>query len=146
LCAGKRQYNAAIQHYDQTIRLRRDWAEPFAARGAAAADTGGHRKRQHLGYRPRVNPKTSRRFPLAQTFNLNRKTNSSVHLRTLHPSALPFSDKGHVLSDFYSGAIGLPVASVTDFCSGDFTLAARSAKVLHRQILHQKVAVAVGLG
>jgi len=47
----------------------------------------GHREHQHLGYRPRVNPKTSRRFPLAHTFNLNRKTNPSVQLRALHPPA-----------------------------------------------------------
>jgi hypothetical protein len=48
---------------------------------------GWHRKRQHLRYRPRVDPKTPRRFPPAHTFNLNRKTNSSVKLHALHPPA-----------------------------------------------------------
>jgi hypothetical protein len=38
---------------------------------------GWHRKRQHLRYRPRVDPKTPRRFPPAHNFNLNRKTNLS---------------------------------------------------------------------
>ena len=44
-----------------------------------------HRKRQHLGHRPRVNPKAPRRLPLAHTFNLNRKTHPSVKLHALHP-------------------------------------------------------------
>src|SRR5262249_9141218 len=65
---------------------------------------GGYRKPQHLGHRPRVNPKTPRRFPLAHTFNLNRITNPSVKLHALHPRPLPLSDKGHLLPDFYSGA------------------------------------------
>src|SRR6516225_4831177 len=60
------------------LRARRRPPPPIA---------GGHRERQHLGYRPRVNPKTSRRFPLAHTFNLNRKTNPSVQLHALHPPA-----------------------------------------------------------
>src|SRR5262249_1007827 len=47
----------------------------------------GYRKPQHLGHRPRVNPKTPRRFPLAHTFNLNRITNPSVKLHALHPPA-----------------------------------------------------------
>src|SRR5216683_1421333 len=46
-----------------------------------------HRKRQHLRDRPRVDPKTSRRFPPAHTFNLNRKPYLSVKLHTLHPPA-----------------------------------------------------------
>jgi hypothetical protein len=58
-----------------------------ARRRPPPAIPGGHRERQHFGYRPRVNPKTSRRFPLAHTFNLNRKTNSSVQLHALHPPA-----------------------------------------------------------
>jgi len=33
---------------------------------------------QHLGNRPRVDPKLTRRFPAAQTLNLNRKTNLSI--------------------------------------------------------------------
>ena len=80
----------------------------FGRAGGRRRYPGGTEKRQHLGYRPRVNPKMSRRFPLAHTFNLNRKTNSSVQLHALHPPPLPLSDKGHLLPDFYSGATGLP--------------------------------------
>src|SRR5215472_14809284 len=55
---------------------------------------GRHRKRQHLGHRPRVNPKTPRRLPLAHHFNLNRKTNPSVRLHALHPPApVPFRQR-----------------------------------------------------
>jgi hypothetical protein len=59
----------------------------FGRAGGRRRYPGGTEKRQHLGYRPRVNPKMSRRFPLAHTFNLNRKTNSSVQLHALHPPA-----------------------------------------------------------
>src|SRR5262245_7186340 len=44
---------------------------------------GRHRKRQHLGHRPRVDPKTPRRCPPAYPFNLNRKTNLSVQIHAL---------------------------------------------------------------
>jgi hypothetical protein len=46
---------------------------------------GGTEKRQHLGHRPRVNPKTPRRLPLAHPFDLNRKTNPSVKLHAPCP-------------------------------------------------------------
>src|SRR6516162_6078876 len=69
---------------------------------------GRHRERQHLGYRPGVNPKTSRRFPLAHTFNLNRKTNPRYSSTPFIPRPLPLSDKGHLPPDFYSGATRLP--------------------------------------
>src|SRR5215470_2282151 len=90
------------------------------APAAAAADTGGHRERQHLGYRPRVNSKTSRRFPLAHTFNLNRKTNPSVQLHALHPPAPAAFRQGHLLPDFYFGATGLPGRFSEGFFSSDF--------------------------
>jgi hypothetical protein len=51
------------------LRTRRRPASPVPGR---------HRKRQHLGHRPRVNPKTTCCFPPARPFNLNRKTNLSV--------------------------------------------------------------------
>ena len=60
------------------LRTRRRPASPVPGR---------YRKRQHLGYRPRVDPKTPRRFPPAHPFNLNRKTNPSVKLHALHPPA-----------------------------------------------------------
>ena len=50
------------------LRSRRRPAPPVPRR---------HRKRQHLRHRPRVDPKTPRRFPPAYPFNLNRKTNLS---------------------------------------------------------------------
>src|SRR4051794_21978574 len=58
-----------------------------ARRRPAPPVPGWHRKRQHLGYRPRVDPKLTRRFPPAQTFNLNRITNLSIELHALHPPA-----------------------------------------------------------
>src|SRR5262249_39337227 len=64
-------------------------------------------KRQHLRYRPRVDPKAPRRFPPAHTFNLNRKTNLSVKLHALHPSAPAAFRQRPSLPDFYSGATGL---------------------------------------
>src|SRR5215213_572928 len=48
---------------------------------------GRHRKRQHLGHRPRVDPITTRRFPPTYTLNLNRVTNLSIELHALHPPA-----------------------------------------------------------
>ena len=60
------------------LRTRRRPAPPVPGR---------HRKRQHLRHRPRVDPKTTRRFPPAHSFNLNRITNLSVKLHALHPSA-----------------------------------------------------------
>ena len=87
----------------------------IAVNGSSFGRAGGrlrryrrHRKRQHLGYRPRVDPKTPRRLPPAHTFNLNRKTNPSVKLHALHPPAPAAADKGHLLPDFYSGPTGLP--------------------------------------
>ena len=62
------------------IQLRTRWRP-------APPVPGWDRKRQHLRYRPRMDPKTPRRCPLTQTLNLNRKTNLSVKLHVLHPPA-----------------------------------------------------------
>jgi len=64
-----------------------EWVELRTRRRPAPPVPGRHRKRQHLRYRPRVNPITPRRFPPAHTLNLNRITNLSVKLHTLHPPA-----------------------------------------------------------
>ena len=80
------------------LRTRRRPAPPVSGRD---------RKRQHLGYRPRVNPKPPRRFPPAQTLDLNRITNPRIKLHALHPPAPAASDKGYLLPEFYSGATGL---------------------------------------
>src|SRR5215471_7451414 len=103
------------------LRTRRRPAPPVS---------GGHRKRQHLGHRPRIDPKAPRRFPLAHTFDLNRKTHPSVKLHALHPPAPAASDKGHLLPDFYSGATGAtPAASVRDLCSGAYNARHQHAAV-----------------
>ncbi len=56
---------------DKRVQLR-------TYRRPAPPVSGRHRKRQHLRHRPRVDPKTTRGFPPAYPFNLNRKTNLSV--------------------------------------------------------------------
>jgi hypothetical protein len=87
-----RQQNP-VDNADERVELR-------AGRRSTPPVSGRHRKRQHLRYRPRVDPKAPRRFPPAQTFNLNRKTNLSVKLHALHPRPLPLSDKGHSAAGF----------------------------------------------
>src|SRR5258705_9534401 len=64
-----------------------EWVELRTRRPPAPPVPGRHRKRQHLRYRPRVNPITPRPFPPAHTLNLNRITNLSVKIHTLHPPA-----------------------------------------------------------
>jgi hypothetical protein len=66
------------------LRTRRRPAPPVPGR---------YRERQHLGDRPRVDPKLMRRFTPAQTLNLNRVTNPTIEFHALHPP--PLSDKGH---------------------------------------------------
>src|SRR5205823_3868994 len=58
------------------LRTRRRPAPPVS---------GWDRKRQHLGYCPRVNAKLPRRFPSAQTLDLYRVTNPPIKLHHLHP-------------------------------------------------------------
>src|SRR6516164_5650697 len=83
---------------------------------------GGHRKRQHLGHRPRVNPKTQRRFPPAHACNLNRKANPSVRLHALHLLApCRFPTKAICCRIFNPALPVRPAASVSDFCSGAYT-------------------------
>jgi hypothetical protein len=69
--------------------------------------SGWDRKRQHLGYCPRVNAKLPRRFPAAQTLDLNRVTNPPIKLNHLHPPPSAMTPKGYLLPEFYSGATGL---------------------------------------
>jgi hypothetical protein len=69
---------------------------------------GGTGKRQHLGYCPRIDPKLPRRFPPAQTLNLNRVTNPPIEIHDLHPPAPASFGNGHLLLEFYSGATGQP--------------------------------------
>ena len=59
----------------------------WARRPPASPIPRRHRKRQHLGYRPRVDPITPRRFPPAHALDLNRITNLSIELHALHPPA-----------------------------------------------------------
>src|SRR5437764_7816093 len=80
------------------LRTRRRPAPPVS---------GWHRKRQHLGYCPRVNAKLPRRFPPAQTLDLYRVTNPPIKLNHLHPPPSAITPKGYLLPEFYSGATGL---------------------------------------
>ena len=59
--------------------------------------SGWHRKRQHLGYCPRVNAKLPRRFPSAQTLDLYRVTNPPIKLHHLHPPPSAITPKGYLL-------------------------------------------------
>ena len=59
--------------------------------------SGWDRKRQHLGYCPRVNAKLPRRFASAQTFDLNRVTNPPIKLHHLHPPPSAITPKGYLL-------------------------------------------------
>src|SRR6185369_15845244 len=63
---------------DKWVELRTCWRP-------APPITGRYRKRQHLGYCPRINPKLTRRCPAAQPLNLNRITNPPIELHDLHP-------------------------------------------------------------
>ena len=65
------------------------WIQLRTRRRPAPPVPGWYRKRQHLGYCPRVNSKTPRRFSPAHTFNLNRKTNPSVKLHALYALTPP---------------------------------------------------------
>src|SRR5207237_4026000 len=80
------------------LRTRRRSAPPIPGR---------YRKRQHLGYCPRVDPKLPRRFPAAQTLDLYRVTNPPIKLNHLHPPPSAITPKGYLLPEFYSGATGL---------------------------------------
>src|SRR5947209_7798639 len=80
------------------LRTRRQPAPPVS---------GWDRKRQHLGYCPRVNAKLPRRFPSAQTLDLYRVTNPPIKLHHLHPPPSATTPKGYLLPEFYSGATGL---------------------------------------
>jgi hypothetical protein len=82
---------------------------------------GRHRKRQHLRHRPRVDPKTPRRFPPAHTFNLNRKTNPSAKLHALHPLAPAACRQRPFAAAFLLRRSVHPAASVRDFRSGAYS-------------------------
>jgi hypothetical protein len=94
------------------LRTRRRPAPPVS---------GWDRKRQHLRDRPRVDPKTPRRFPPAHTFNLNRKTNLSVKLHALHPPAPAACRQRPFAAGFLLRPPDCPAASVRDFRSGAYT-------------------------
>src|ERR1700687_3263894 len=77
-----------------TLILRQDTVddpgervELRTARRTGPPVPGRNRKRQHLGYCPRIDPKLPRRFPPAQTLNLNRVTNPPIEIHDLHPPA-----------------------------------------------------------
>jgi hypothetical protein len=90
-CARKRETSgAAVDDPGKRIQLR-------TRRRPAPPGSGWHRKRQHLGYCPRVNPKLPRRFPSAQTLDLFRVTNPPIKLHHLHPPPSAITPKGYLL-------------------------------------------------
>src|SRR6266567_660229 len=70
------------------LRTRRRPAPPVPGR---------NRKRQHLGYFPRIDPKLPRCFPSAQTLDLYRVTNPPIKLHHLHPPPSAITPKGYLL-------------------------------------------------
>jgi len=92
-----------------------------ARRRPAPPVPGWHRKRQHLGYRPRVDPKLTRRFPPAQTFNLNRITNLSIELHALHPPAPADCRQRPSAAGVFTPALPDYPAAAEGFCSGAYT-------------------------
>ena len=63
---------------DERVQLR-------SRRRLAAPIPGRHRENHHLGYRPRVDPKPSRRLAMAQPLDLHRIADASIELHALHP-------------------------------------------------------------
>src|SRR4030081_159131 len=90
----RRQYPIDDSGIRIQLRTRRRPAPPVS---------GGDRKRQHLGYCPRVNANLPRRFPSAQTLDLYRVTNPPIKLHYLHPPPSAITPKGYLLPEFYSG-------------------------------------------
>ena len=87
----------------------------------------GNREQQHLGNRPRINAKASSRFPIAQTFPLNRKANASIQIHALHPPALcPVGQRTIHCRILTPAQPDSPVASLRDFLSGAYSKAERS--------------------
>ena len=108
---------------DKWVELRTCWRP-------APPITGRYRKRQHLGYCPRINPKLTRRCPAAQPLNLNRITNPPIELHDLHPPTpadfgqRPSAD-GVLLR---RNRTIRPPQSVRDFLSGASTRSRRTQK------------------
>src|SRR5438067_8168838 len=95
--------------------------EPLSQGGEPCAhvfrqgDQGAYRHQGEITIRPnltsrndpRVNAKLPRRFPSAQTLDLDRVTNPPIKLNHLHPPPSAITPKGYLLPEFYSGATGL---------------------------------------
>src|SRR5205085_668048 len=110
---------ALILRHD-TVDDPGEWVELRTRRWSPPPVPRRNRKRQHLGYCPRIDPKLPRRFPSAQTLDLYGVPNPSIKLHYLHPPPSAITPKGYLLPEFYSGATGLTGRFMRDFCSGAY--------------------------
>ena len=65
-----------------------EWIQLRPRRRPAPPVSRRHRERQHLRYRPRVDPKSPRRLPPAHPLHIHRSPHLPVQFHAFHPSAL----------------------------------------------------------
>jgi hypothetical protein len=105
-----------IDDPDEPVQLRpgRRSAPPVPRR---------NREHQHLGDRPRVNPKPPRRLATAQPLDPHSMADPSIQLHALHPPALCTLRKGATCRGIFAPAQpNFLAASVRDFVSGAYSL------------------------
>ena len=93
-------FQDTVDNTDERIGLRAD-------RRPRPDITRWHRIAQHLPDRARVDPKTTRRFALAQTLNHYRVVRPPIQFHSLHPPPFAPKCKGLSLTEFCSGATRL---------------------------------------
>ena len=93
-------FQDTVDNTDERIELRAD-------RRPRPDITRWHRIAQHLPDRARVDPKTTRRFALAQTLNHYRVVRPPIQFHSLHPPPFAPKCKGLSLTEFCSGATRL---------------------------------------
>ena len=96
----------------QRVKLR-------LGRRLCAHVTRRSRELHHLGDRPRVDPKPSRRRAMAQPLNLKRVANAPIKLHALHPPPCANPTQRDICCRTFAPALPEnPAASVRDYCSG----------------------------
>ena len=93
-------FQDTVDNTDERIGLRAD-------RRPRPDITRWHRIAQQLPDRARVDPKTTRRFALAQTLNHYRVARPPIQFHSLHPPPFAPKCKGLSLTEFCSGATRL---------------------------------------
>ena len=93
-------FQDTVDNTDERIGLR-------ANRRPRPDITRWHRIAQQLPDRARVDPKTTRRFALAQTLNHYRVVRPPIQFHSLHPPPFAPKCKGLSLTEFCSGATRL---------------------------------------